>query len=168
LERRDRSGADNPEGVPSPVRPSPGLANEFQDPKELTPSPNPANPDGNGAQKGKWSPADGSPLSNSTSVRNEEARQKGAGEFSESSAGKVMAGQAKLGGFENQAGKGAEIVEALAPLGHVLGDKEAGRDSESSQSDDDMGTEGLIRHLSNGIGRALTCDCGLVISKGPG
>jgi hypothetical protein len=153
LERRERSGADNSERVPSPVCPSPGLANEFLDPKELTPSPSPANPDGNGAQKGERSPADGSPLSNS-SVRKEEASQKGDREIPESSAEEREAGPAKLGGFENQAGKGADIVEALAPFGYDSGDEEAGRDTDSRQSDDDMGTEGLIRHLSNGIGRA--------------
>jgi hypothetical protein len=132
LERREKSGANNPERVPSPVCPSPGLANEFLDPKELTPSPSPANRDGNGAQKGKWSPADGSPLSNS-SVRKEEARQKGDGKLPESSAEKGEAGPAKLG---------------------VLGDEEAGRDTDSCQSDENIVTDVVIQHQSKGVGRA--------------
>ncbi|GAQ79595.1 hypothetical protein KFL_000330410 [Klebsormidium nitens] len=40
-ERKGWAGA-NPEKAPSPVCPSPGVANEFLDPKELTPSPSPA------------------------------------------------------------------------------------------------------------------------------
>lgn len=39
-ERRGWAGTE-PEKAPSPVCPSPGLANEFLDPKELTPSPSP-------------------------------------------------------------------------------------------------------------------------------